>query len=139
MEMKTLSNSGRIKWVGPLVIVAVVAAVALAASFSAGQQALNGCLAAIILSCLAGCTALIPVVYAAVYKPGLLAGLVPAVSVIRLLVMLAGTVIIIVFVDISILWFVLWTGVFYLLVLVLETRTAIRAAGTNKVVGAAKA
>jgi hypothetical protein len=90
---------------------------------------MSSCLAALIVSCVAGGGGLFPIFYAAAYRPGMLSVSALAATVIRLLLMIAGSAIVIIFVKVNILWFVVWIGMFYLVVLVLEIRFTIRCLG----------
>lgn len=135
--MNIPSKSIQIKWTELLIIVAVVAA-AFAVSSVAGKEAVKSCLVAITVSGLAGSTALILIAYAAAYRPSHLAVLTLAAGIVRLLLMAVGSVIIVFFVRVSILWFVVWIGVFYLVMLVFEMRIAVQAVNRNESIGAGK-
>jgi len=119
-------------------IVAVVPAAAFAVSLPAGKEAVKGWLAAVIISGFAGCISSAPVVYAAAYKHGSLPVYALAASVIRLLLMSAGSITILAFANVGIVWFAVWIGVFYLIRLALEVRYVVRMANGNGAVGAGK-
>jgi len=135
--MNIPSKSIQIKWTELLIIAAVITA-AFAVSFVAGKEAVKSCLVAITISGLAGSTALILIAYAATYRPSHLAVLALAAGIVRLLLMAAGSIIIVFFVRVSILWFVVWIGVFYLVMLVFEMRIAVQAVNRNESIGADK-
>ena len=97
------------------------------------------CLAALIVSGFAGCVAMAVIVYCLRYKPDMLLVGTLAATVIRLLLMIAGSAVVILFAKVNILWFAVWIGVFYLVTLVLEMCFTIRAANRNKVSGGCKA
>jgi hypothetical protein len=111
-------------------------AAALAVSFLSGQEAVKSCLAAATISGLAVCISLIPKIYAAAYRPALLAFSGLAAGVLRLLLMLVGTIIMISFVKVNILWFVVWIGAFYPIILIRDITFAIHAANRREIMGA---
>ncbi len=135
--MNVPSKSIQIRWAGLFSVLAIVA-MAFAVSFCAGKDAVKGCMAAITVSGLGGCIALILIAYAAAYRPGHLTILALAAGTVRLLLMLVGSAIILLFTKVNILWFVVWIGVFYLVLLVFEIRVAIGAVNGNKSVGACR-
>ena len=99
---------------------------------------MSGFLAALIVCVIAGLTALMPIIFAAAYNRDMLSVSALAAAVIRLLLMIAGSAIVIVFVKVDTLRFIIWAGVFYLVVLVLEVLFAIRVANSNNVSGGGK-
>ncbi|MGA2172094.1 MAG: hypothetical protein ABSG82_03650 [Sedimentisphaerales bacterium] len=124
--------------IGPVATLVAVVAVALTVSLLSGEQAIKSCLAAIVVSGLAGCGGLIPIIYAAAHKPALLTIFVLAATVIRLLLMVMGSIIIILFAKVSVLWFAVWIGIFYLVMLSLEIYFAIHTANRCKIAGTDK-
>jgi len=133
--MTILSKPDGIRWWAASV--AVVAA-AFAVSFLSGKEAVKSCLAAVTVSGIAGGIAMLPIIYAVAYKPALLTVLGLATGTLRLLLMLAGSIIIILFVKVSVLWFVVWIGVFYSAMLILEVGSVIRTANRRKITGVGK-
>ncbi len=99
---------------------------------------MSSCLAALIVSCVAGCGGLFPIFYAAAYRPGMLPVSVLAATAARLLLMVAGSVVVIIFVKVDMLCFGLWIGFFYLVAFVLEIRFAVYAVNNNKFVWSGK-
>jgi hypothetical protein len=109
-----------------LLVMAGVFATALGASFLSGQDAVNGCLWAILVSAVAGIGGFIPFILAGLSrKPASIEAVIGA-SAIRLLLVLAGLVIIIFFTKVNLMWFALWMGLFYIVILVAEVYIAIR-------------
>ena len=96
---------------------------------------MSGFLAALVVSVIAGCGGLCPIFLAAAYRPGMLSVSALAATVLRLLLMIAGSAVIILCAKVNTLWFAAWIGVFYFITLVLEIRFAIRAAHGNNVLG----
>ena len=98
----------------------LVFAAAYGASLLLNDSAQRSCLCAIIVNAIGAFGGVIPVVYAAILKPTLSAYHVFATSVIRLLLVITGSVIILLCVKISVFWFAIWTITLYVAVLVAE-------------------
>jgi uncharacterized membrane protein HdeD (DUF308 family) len=122
--MTGILYSGR-GWLALFVVAAIFAA-ALGISVSLGQNATNGCLWAMLVSVVAGCGGLAPVIYLILSRSSLSVEHVIGSSAIRLLLVLAGVVIILLFTKTDVMWFALWLGLFYLVVLVAEVYVAVR-------------
>ena len=90
-----------------LLVAAATFAASIGVSALLGGDALKGCLWAVVVATVAGSTAL-------VWNVVLLSG------VIRLLLMLGGTIVILCFVNINVLWFIGWLGLFYAVFLIME-------------------
>jgi hypothetical protein len=109
-----------------LLLMAGVFATAVGVSFLSGQDAVNGCLWAILVSAIAGCGGFIPFILARLArKPASIEAVLSA-SAIRLLLVLAGLVIIIFFTKVNVMWFVFWLAIFYIAMLVGEVYYAIK-------------
>jgi hypothetical protein len=135
--MSVPSKSIRIRWTWLLTFPAIAAG-ALALSFSAGNDAVRSCLSALIVSGIAGCISLILIAYAVAYKPHNLTIYTLAAGTVRLLLMILGSAIILILDIVNALWFVVWLGVFYSVILVFEMRFAFQAANINVFAGAGK-
>ena len=101
---------------------AVVFAAALGTSVLLGKSAVKSCLWAVLVTGVACIGSLIPIVYAVLSGKSLSIPTVLAASVIRLLLMISGAIIIMLFVKTDALWFVIWLSVFYVVMLFLEVR-----------------
>ena len=123
--MTGILRSGKAEWL-VLFVVAAVFAAALGVSISLGQIAINGCLWAMLVSVVAGCGGLAPVIYLILSRSSLSTEHVIGSSAIRLLLVLAGVVIILLFTKTDAMWFALWLGLFYVVVLVAEVYVAVR-------------
>ena len=99
---------------------------------------MSGFLAALIVSVIAGSAALVPIIFAAACRRDMLSVSAQAATALRLLLMIAGSVIIIVFVKVDILWFIIWAVVFYPAVLVLDVLFALRVANSENGSGGGK-
>jgi hypothetical protein len=95
------------------------------------DEQLPGCVNCKWDCCLRG---LLPLIYAAAYKPDRQLFLGLAATAIRLLLMIAGSAIVIIVAKVNILWFALWIGIFYLVTLVLEIGFALRSANSNNII-----
>jgi len=124
IQDNNLVGSGKIKWLWMPIIIAVPA---LGVSSYLGADITRSCLWAVMVSVIAGSVGFAPVIYAArVYKsPPSVVSILAGIT-IRLLTMIAGTVSIIAFADINILWFVAWMGLFYIVILVMEACFVVR-------------
>lgn len=112
------------KWLCPSVI---IAAFALGFSYYIGAHAVVSCLWAITVNALAFAVSIIPFVfYSRRIDPQLQPAAILAVTVIRLLTIIAGLATIILFTNVNVLWFVLWVCLFYIVVLVMEACFAVR-------------
>jgi hypothetical protein len=109
-----------------LLIIAAVFAFAMVFSAFLGGQQTKTCLWALIVNSVAVCAGLVPVVLSTLYKPSLYTLSILAAGVIRLLITAVGAVIILVFVEVGVLWFVAWLGFFYLVVLGAEVYFTVR-------------
>jgi hypothetical protein len=123
--MTGILRSGKAEWL-VLFIVAAVFAAALGVSISLGQSAINGCLWAMLVSGVAGCGGLVPVICFILSGSSLSMEHVIGSIAIRLLLVLAGVVIILLFTKTDVMWFALWLGLFYIVVLVAEVYVAVR-------------
>lgn len=124
--MNTVANSDKTEWLRLPIAASAFAVAALGISIFFGTDSAKGCLWAILVGGVAGCGGLVPVIYALTYRPALLAILVMAAGVIRLLLMAVGTAILILLVKVNVLWFVIWLGLFYAAMLVSEVWWAFR-------------
>jgi uncharacterized membrane protein len=103
-----------------------VFATAVGASFLSGQDAVNGCLWAMLVSAIAGLGGFVPFILARLAKKPASIEAVLSSSAIRLLLVLAGLVIILFLTKVNVTWFALWMGIFYVVILVAEVYIAIR-------------
>ena len=94
--------------------------------------------AALIVSVLAGGASMALLMYFVKYRPDLLPVGVMASAAVRLLLMMAGTVIFLFFAKVDAIWFVAWVGAFYIVMLVWEIRFALRAVNKVKTYGGDK-
>jgi hypothetical protein len=124
--MNTVANTDKTEWLRLPIAASAFAAAALGLSIFFGSDSAKGCLWAILVSGVAGCGGLVPVIYALIYRPALLAILVLAAGMIRLLLMAVGTAILILLVNVNVLWFLIWLGLFYAAILVSEVWWAVR-------------
>jgi hypothetical protein len=116
-----------------LAVMAGVFAAAMGVSFLSGQDAFNGCLWAMLVSSLAGFGGLIPIILARLSaKPASIEAVIGA-SAIRLLLVLAGLVIILFLVKTNLTWFVFWLAIFYIAMLVGEVYYAIRTVNEQRI------
>jgi hypothetical protein len=122
----TFSKSFIIKCSGVLIVIALASAATLICLPTAAD-AVKGLLGALTINGVAGGLALVPIFYAASLRPDLIQILSLAAGGIRLLLTIAGSAAICLFVNINYLWFFGWTAVFYLVILVGEIRIALAA------------
>lgn len=99
------------------------AAVFGAAALSGTGQ---GCFWAIVVNGIAACGGIAPMIYAWLLKPSILGHCLLASSVIRLSLAVTGSIVILYFIKIDVLWFAVWVVALYLAVLVLEVCFFIR-------------
>jgi len=123
--MAGVQGLGKTCWLG-LSVVAAVFAAAGGISILLGTDASNGCFWAILVSGIAACGGLVPIVYAVRASSSLSIAFVLASGAIRLLLALVGAVIIVVFIRINPMWFVVWLGLFYVVMLGWEVWLAAR-------------
>ena len=128
---------GNTCWLGLLVVVAVFAA-AGGISILLGADALNACFWAIVVSGIAACGGFIPIAAGSRAASSLSIASVLASGAIRLLLALAGVVIIILFVKVNAMWFAAWLGLFYVVMLGWEVWLATRIINKHTRTGAAK-
>lgn len=99
------------------------------ASVLFGTESMKSCLAALILSTFAGCATLLPLIL----KPNLSMVWVLTTSILRLLLMISGSVIILLFAKVDAVWFIAWIGICYMVLLAVEIRFALRMANRDDV------
>jgi hypothetical protein len=127
----TFTKSEIMKWSAAMMFISLIAAASLAAGKAAAPDVMKGCLAALAVCGFAGCIALLPIFYSMGRKTDWILLLALAAGVIRLLLTIVGCVILCALVTVNVLWFIGWTAIFYLMVLILEIRIAIRAISYN--------
>lgn len=118
-------NAGKICGILLLIVGAVFAA-CLCVSILIGRVAFAGCVWAVLVSGIAVCGSVIPLVYAHLSRVPLSTVTVLAAGAIRLLIMFGGVAIIIFFIKPDILWFTAWTALFYLVILIIEVWVFVR-------------
>jgi len=104
-----------------LVVAVVLAATACGVSLFIGKDAFAGCFAAVAVTGIAGVASFVCAEYAAYIRPHLSEVSVLAASVVRLLLVVFGIAFIIVFTNVCTMWFIIWVGLFYMVILALET------------------
>jgi len=103
------------------------------------DESMSSCMAALIVSMIAACGGLLPLICAAACNPSWQPVLGLAATAIRLLLMIAGSTIVIIVTKVDTLWFAAWLAAFYLATLVLEVGFAMRAANSNNTIRSSKA
>jgi hypothetical protein len=116
-----------------LVVMAGVFATAVGVCFLLGQDAVNGCLWAMLVSSIAGVGGFIPFIFARLAKKPASIEAVLSASAIRLLLVIAGLVIIIFFTKVNLMWFVFWLAIFYIAMLAGEVYYAIKAVNEQRI------
>lgn len=99
---------------------AIIFSAALITSNFLGPQAVKSCiwLTSIILT--AGFCSVAPVIYRASKSAAVSISLAMLASIIRSLIILAGTITVLIFTQINVLWFVLWLAVLYPPMLIID-------------------
>ncbi len=116
-----------------LLALAAIFAIAILSAFFLGQQALKSCLWAFALVVFSGAISITPVIRS-VYLTSVVSGSCAISSiVVRLIIMLFGTAGILFLTQISVLYFVLWLGVFYLPMIIVEVLIILSLANNNKI------
>ena len=105
----------------PLLVAVVLAVTACSVSLFIGKDAFAGCFSALAVTGIAGAASFVLAKYTAYIRPHLSEVSVLAASVVRLLLVVFGIAFIIVFTNICTVWFIIWVGLFYMVILSLET------------------
>lgn len=116
-----------------LLLMAGVYAAAVGVSFLSGQDAVNGCLCAIVVSVVAGIGGFIPFILAQLAKKPCSIEAILSSTAIRLLLVIAGLVIILFFTKVNVMWFVFWLAIFYIAMLAGEVYYAIKAVNEQRI------
>jgi len=109
-----------------LSIVALVLAAGLGVGVLLGGQSAQACFWAAVVNAISSCGAFVPILYCLLYRPAVLATGILAAGVIRLLLTIAGAGIILLLVNVDVLWFAVWLGLFYLTLVATEVYFAVR-------------
>jgi len=123
-------NLNEAKW---LLAIAAIFAASIGASYLLSGEALKGCFWAVVVATIAGGIGFFPVVCSVSNNSSLQANTILLAGVIRLLFMLGGTAAVVYFMKIDILWFIEWLGLFYVIMLVVEIRFAVRKINDNPI------
>jgi hypothetical protein len=111
---------------------ALVFVAAVGVSFLLGQNAFNGCLWAMLVSAIAGAGGFAPVILARLSGKQVSVEHVVGSSAIRLLLVIAGLVIMLFVTKTNMMWFAFWLAIFYVAMLVGEVYYAINAVNEQR-------
>jgi hypothetical protein len=123
-------NLGKQNWLWMLIGIIFLTGI-IAISTLLGNDVLQSCFWAITVSAAACVTGLLPMSKAIFQKQNVSAMSFLAGSIIRLLLMLFGTVIILVFVKVNVIWFAIWISLLYILMLAAEVIFAVQRMNTD--------
>jgi len=126
MKLKRINIDWDLSEGKQLLLVAAVFAASVGVSFLLGGDALMGCLWAVVVATIAGAIGFAPVVCTGANNTFLQANTILLAGIIRMLLMLGGTAVVLYFVKIDVLWFIEWLVLFYVVMLVMEIRFAVR-------------
>jgi len=110
-----------------------VFATAVGVSFLSGQSAVNGCFWAMLVSVIAGIGGIFPFIRAKLSKKTISGEAVLIATTLRMLLVIAGMVIMLLFTKVNVMWFMIWLAIFYVAMLAGEVYYAIKVVNEQRI------